>query len=251
MLASGLLIGAVWAIKATKFADLPFVQPTKNHSQDPSTQEEAFNKSKHSINDPASLWVVVNKGRKLPQTYVPADLVTPDVRIKSSDTKLRADTARALERMFAGAKAQGLTLMVTSAYRSYNYQQNLYSNYLKTQGQANTDATSARPGHSEHQTGLAVDISPASRKCELDTCFADTPEGVWTAENAHTYGFVVRYPNNKQQLTGYSFEPWHLRYVGPELAQQIKSNEITLEQFFGLTLFPAYPVNIYQLSAAD
>lgn len=246
------LLAAVWTMKTPELADLPFVSPTKNGSQTQSPEVEPFDKTQHSLNDPASLWVVVNKGRKLPSSYVPADLTTPAVRIRSgNEAKLRAEAARALEQMFSAAKDQGLTLMVTSAYRSYSYQQGLYSNYLKTQGQAYTDATSARPGHSEHQTGLAVDISPGSRKCELDTCFADTSEGVWTASNAHKYGFIIRYPQNKQPLTGYSFEPWHLRYVGTELAQQITSGDKTLEQFFEMTIFPAYPSKIYQLTETN
>lgn len=252
LLAGAALAVVVWLANEPDFRALPFTSPAKESKQKPSSETERFDKSKHSLEDPASLWVVVNKGRKLPASYVPADLVTPAVRIRSgSEAKLRADAARALEQMFSAAKSQGLTLMVTSAYRSYNYQRGIYSNYLKTQGQAYTDATSARPGHSEHQTGLAADISPGSRKCELDTCFADTPEGIWTAKNVHAYGFIIRYPEGKQEITGYSFEPWHLRYVGPELAQQINSSGKTLERFFDLTLFPTYPAKIYQLSATD
>lgn len=252
LVAGAAVVGLLWLSKEPKLADLPFAPSPKEDTRTPSADSEPFNKSRYSLDDPASLWVVVNKGRKLPVSYVPADLTAPAVRIRSgNDAKLRAEAARALEQMFTAAKGQGMTLMVTSAYRSYSYQQDVYSNYLKTQGQADTDATSARPGHSEHQTGLAVDISPGSRKCELDTCFAQTPEGAWTAKNAHTYGFIIRYPESMQELTGYSFEPWHLRYVGPELAQQISSEGKTLEQFFNLTNFPSYPSKIYQLGATN
>lgn len=210
-----------------------------------------FDKSKYSVNDPASIWVIANKGRKLPSSYVPSPLVTPDVAVRDSGSRMREDAARALEKMFADAKQENLPLRITSGYRSYSYQVSVYNYYVATQGQLETDRTSARPGHSEHQTGLAVDISPSSRKCELDQCFAATPEGKWVAANAHKYGFIIRYPEDKESLTGYTFEPWHIRYVGLELAEKIYESNQTLEQFFGLPNYGDYPQNIYYLASGN
>ncbi len=109
------------------------------------------------------------------------------------------------------------------------------------QGKAVADTQSARPGFSEHQTGLAADIEPASRTCEVQECFGDTPEGQWVAANAYKYGFVIRYPKDMQHVTGYIYEPWHVRYVGKKLAEQMhKEGVATLEQFFGLENAPDY-----------
>lgn len=131
--------------------------------------------------------------------------------------------------------------MLSSGYRSYNYQTSLYSNYVKNEGQTAADTQSARPGHSEHQTGLAADIEPASRNCEVDQCFATTPEGKWLAANAYTYGFIIRYPADKVDVTGYEYEPWHIRYIGAPLATELHNQGIeTLEEFFGVSGGPSY-----------
>lgn len=202
-------------------------------------QSTGFNKSLYSTDDPNSIWVVANKSRALePTNYVPADLVTPNLplRVPGNETmQLRKEAAAALEQMFAAAKQENLNLMVSSAYRSYSYQANLYGGYVKSVGRAEADKTSARPGHSEHQTGLSVDVEPTTKKCELDTCFADTPEGQWVAANAYRYGFIIRYTKDKVGVTGYEYEPWHLRYVGTVLAAEMHSQSIeTLEEFFDL-----------------
>jgi D-alanyl-D-alanine carboxypeptidase len=212
-----------------------------------------FNKTQHSINDPASIWVVVNKGRVLPDTYVPADLVTPHVPLRLAENEpemyLRQAAASALEKMSADADTQGIHLMLASAYRSYRLQVGLYNGYVKTQGQNSADASSARPGHSEHQTGLAADLEPQNRKCEVELCFSDTKEGRWLAKNAYEYGFIIRYQKGQEILTGYEYEPWHVRYVGNDLALQIHKSGQTLEQFFGLTAYSDYPKTYYQLAA--
>jgi len=209
-------------------------------------QAQGFDKQRFSLTDPASPWVIANKHRPLqPKSYAPDDLVVPDIPLRldtsSEEMKLRKPAAEALKEMYDAAKADGLTLMVSSGYRSYNYQVNLYNYYVKQQGQATADSQSARPGYSEHQTGLAVDVEPSSRKCEVETCFAETPEGQWVAANAYKYGFVVRYPENAQNITGYIYEPWHIRYVGKALAAEIhKQGNPTLEQFFGIEAAPNY-----------
>lgn len=199
-----------------------------------------FNKALHSTSDPASQWVVVNKSRPLnPLTYTPTDLVLPDVatRYPAGEASLVASsTAKALEHLFAGAKLDNINLMLTSGYRSYAYQTDVYNGYVSSIGRVETDKVSARPGYSEHQTGLAADIEPTNYKCELDACFATTPEGKWLVANAYKYGFIIRYPADKTAATGYSFEPWHVRYVGTLLTTEMHNRSIeTLEEFFNLS----------------
>ena len=215
--------------------------------------QSSFNKKQYSINDPSSLWVIVNKGRVLPSAYVPSNLVTPDVPLRlsasSSEMHVRADTAQALQAMFTAASSQGIKLMLASGYRSYTEQVGLYNGYVAGQGQAAADLSSARPGHSEHQTGLAADVEPASRTCEVEQCFDATPEGQWLAANTHKYGFIIRYQKGQESLTGYEYEPWHIRYVGIALAAQIKASGQTLEQFFDLPAYADYSANSYQLKS--
>ncbi|MBI1952193.1 M15 family metallopeptidase [Candidatus Saccharibacteria bacterium] len=210
-----------------------------------------FNKSQYSVNDPASLWVVVNKGRILPSDYVPADPVVPNVSLNESASSdnmhLRRDAATALEKLTSAASGESIKLMLVSGYRSYATQQSVYSGYVSSQGKAYADATSAQPGHSEHQTGLAADLGAISGKCQLEPCFGDMAEGKWLAANAHDYGFIIRYQKNKTNLTGYDYEPWHLRYVGVELAAVLNKADQTLEQFFSLPAYPSYSSQIYQL----
>jgi D-alanyl-D-alanine carboxypeptidase len=208
--------------------------------------QPAFNRQQSSLDEPASIWVVVNKHRPLqPPSYAPTDLITPTIPLRLPGNKdemlLRSEPALALGEMYQAGKQDGLDLMVASAYRSYNYQKGLYNGYVARQGQAVADSQSARPGYSEHQTGLAVDLEPTSRKCEVEACFADTPEGKWLAANAYKYGFIIRYPKDKQAITGYIYEPWHLRYVGKVLAAELhKRGNPTLEEFFNLGAAPDY-----------
>ncbi len=223
--------------------------PTADQSGPPPAPESAaqFNKNQYPTDAAASLWAVVNKGRALPSGYVPANLAVPDVSLRlsasSSEMQLRADAAAALEQMFAAAKAAGINLMLSSGYRSYSEQVGLYNSYAQTYGQSAADTFSARPGHSEHQTGLAADVEPSSRHCEVNQCFADTPEGQWLAANSYKYGFIIRYTKDNQNLTGYEYEPWHVRYIGTALAQQINHSGQTLEQFFSLPIYTTYPAN--------
>lgn len=204
-----------------------------------STTPSGFDKKQYSTTDPTSIWVIVNKPLPLnPIDYAPKDLVTPNVPLRvpgNESMQVRAVTAGALKKLFAGAKDAGYNLMLSSGYRSYTYQVNLYDGYVQNSSKAEADKTSARPGHSEHQTGLAADIEPASKNCEVETCFADTPEGKWLAANAYKYGFIIRYPADKVDVTGYDYEPWHVRYVGVDLATEMHDTGVkTLEEFFGV-----------------
>ncbi|WOH18274.1 M15 family metallopeptidase [Paenarthrobacter sp. GOM3] len=183
------------------------------------------------LGDPAGLSVLVNKSRPLnPARYAPGDLVNA----RGSGQYLRAEAAAWLNGLFQGAADAGTGgLAVVSGYRSYAQQQQLYAYYVSIYGQAQADLISARPGYSEHQTGLAVDVGNANGSCGLSTCFGDTAAGMWVAANAYKYGFIVRYPNGYTGTTGYSYEPWHLRYVGVDLANDMKRRGIpTMEHYF-------------------
>lgn len=210
-----------------------------------SSQAPADAQPQADINSPQSYQVVVNKTRPLnPVSYTPTDLAFPKVPLRvpgHESMQLRAQAARSLEALFAGAKQSGLDLMLASGYRSYDYQVGLYNGYVASKGQAVADTQSARPGYSEHQTGLGLDVEPVSKKCELETCFAETSEGKWVAQHAHEYGFIIRYPEGKEAVTGYIYEPWHLRYVGIPIATEMRQKGIaTLEEFFGLPPAPHY-----------
>jgi D-alanyl-D-alanine carboxypeptidase len=187
---------------------------------------------KYTIDNQDSIYYIVNKQRALPSGYVPDNLVT----IKGA--QLRSDTAAAMNTLLSAAAAAGINLRIISGYRSYYYQQSVYNNYVKKDGQAKADTYSARPGHSEHQTGLAADLGTGT--CDLSICFGDTAAGKWLLNNSYKYGFIVRYPKGKENLTGYQYEPWHIRYLGVDLATSVRSSGLTLEQYFGLPAATSY-----------
>ncbi|MEI5585242.1 M15 family metallopeptidase, partial [Agromyces sp. CCNWLW208] len=208
-------------------------RPSPTATATPEPVIPPFDKAARSIDDPASIWVVVDKLRPLqPAEYEPADLVPVPVA-HTWEPVLRQEAADAVVAMFGAASQEaGLALASNSAYRSFGAQQNIYDG---------DDELTARPGFSEHQTGLAIDVGAESGVCSLDVCFADTPEGQWLRDNAHRFGFVLRYPADKQAVTGYQFEPWHFRYVGTDLAAEMRKQGITtLEEFFGLPPAPEY-----------
>ncbi|WP_306422748.1 M15 family metallopeptidase [Paenarthrobacter aurescens] len=198
----------------------------------------------HSLTDPTSPWVVVNKHRPLnPQDFVPADLVQPNVRLAVSGeaSLLNSTTAAAAEKMFAAAATEGVVMTLASGYRSYSTQVATYGGYVTSTGQAAADRASARPGHSEHQTGWSFDIGDGGGACSFQPCFAEQPAAVWAKANAHRFGFVVRYPWMFHDTTGYFYESWHLRYIGVEAATDMANRGIaTLEEYFGLEAAPDY-----------
>jgi D-alanyl-D-alanine carboxypeptidase len=182
------------------------------------------------------MWVVVNKSRALdPSTYDPPDLVYPPVA-NVNDQPVRREVSEALTALFAAARSEaGLEFRLQSGYRSYQMQVNDYAGDVAAHGRAYADMDTARPGFSEHQTGLAVDISAASGRCTLNACFGQMPEGQWLAANAWRFGFLLRYPEDKVAVTGYTYEPWHFRYVGVPLATELhNTGTTTLEEFFGV-----------------
>lgn len=191
--------------------------------------------------DTSTITYLVNREYPLPEGFVPEGLTTPDVLFPFSDTtidkaKMTPEAGNALALLFDAAYDEAkLTLYGVSAYRSYSRQYTIYATNLVTQGIAHTNRYSAAPGRSEHQTGLAIDISCASEGFGLETTFADTPEGIWVAENAHRFGFILRYPKDKEDITGYNYEPWHIRYVGTELAEYLYKTGLTLDEYYGVT----------------
>ena len=145
---------------------------------------------------------------------------------------MRAEAADAFMKLAGDAAAQGLDIVMTTAYRSYDYQSVLWNNNVNRYGnEIDANVISAKPGQSEHQTGLAVDISTADIGYQLLESFADTDEGKWIAEHAHEYGFILRYLEGKSDITGYVYEPWHIRYVGKTAAAEIKDSGLTLEEY--------------------
>ena len=224
-------------------SNTPKPTPTKTPPPTPTpTPTPTFNKSLYSIDDPNSIWVVADKLRQLnPADWEPPDLVEVPVTYVNQPF-MRQVASDAVVQMFAAFTSEtGLSMASQSAYRSYGSQQDVYAGWVASLGQEAADLTSARPGFSEHQTGLSIDISADPANCSLDQCFADTPQGQWLAANAWRFGFVLRYPNGYTQITGYEFEPWHYRYVGPELATELHDTGVmTLEEFFGLPPAPTY-----------
>ncbi|RXZ83553.1 D-alanyl-D-alanine carboxypeptidase family protein [Paenibacillaceae bacterium] len=187
------------------------------------------------ILNPSSTVALVNKQRYLPGDYEPDDLVVPDIPFSFSgdDPKkqMRQVAATALEKLFAAAEEDGIELKAVSGYRSYARQTEIFNRNANVKGEEEANRTSARPGQSEHQTGLAMDISSASVGYDLVQRYGTTPEGIWLKENAPQYGFIIRYEENTEKITGYSYEPWHVRYVGVYIAGQIASQGVTLEQY--------------------
>lgn len=178
------------------------------------------------IFDPSSLTVCVNRKSTLSSDYKPTDLVLPDVRAVNSSNRLymRKEAASALEELFKAAEDENYYLYAVSGYRSYSYQKSIYNPY---------SGYSAPAGASEHQLGLAMDITLAKYNGTLSVDFGNTKEGKWVKENAHKYGSIIRYLQGKEDITGYNYEPWHLRYLGVDLATELYEKNITLEEYYG------------------
>lgn len=219
----------------------PSDSPTPSATPTPTpTPTPTFPLDQFDIDSAASIQVVVNKLRPLnPLDYAPADLVALNV---IGGGQLRAEAASQMQALLAAHTAEtGLEMQSLSTYRSYGRQVDVYNGWVSSLGQEGADLTSARPGHSEHQTGLAMDLGAVPSQCNLDQCFADTTQGQWLAANSWRFGFIIRYPDGSTPITGYEFEPWHVRYVGVPLATEIRdTGVVTLEEMFGLPAAPTY-----------
>lgn len=157
--------------------------------------------------------LIVNKTYSLPADYAP---------------QLSETAKAAFDQLQADAKKEGLNLYIGSSFRDYDYQVKIYHNYSDLYGWEMADTFSARPGHSEHQTGLTIDCNT------IDDAFGETPEATWLAEHCADYGFIIRFPKGKEEITGYKYEPWHIRYVGVETAKEINALGLTLEEYLGV-----------------
>lgn len=182
-----------------------------------------------------SLLVLVNQNYRLDEFYAPTDFVPVEVPVtpysQVNTNYLRRDAADATELLFSKAQEAGYELTLRTGYISYSVQKNLYNQDVYEMGLEYADKFNSRPGHSEHQTGLAIDITTPSINNELSLEFADTEEGKWVLAHAHEYGFIIRYPENRESEVGYFYEPYHLRYVGVEVATEIFENNWTLEDY--------------------
>lgn len=185
---------------------------------------------------PTSPLVLVDHHRWLPAGWSPPDLVVPAVPFNFAGDHekrhLRRGAASALERLVTAAALEGLSIVGVSGYRSENTQADLWHRAVRRVGEAQASRTNARPGHSEHQTGLAIDVVDEGGSCLLEECFAATPTGAWLAVNAHRFGYLIRYPAGAETITGYRHEPWHLRFVGPT-ATEIVTRDLTLDEYLG------------------
>ena len=176
--------------------------------------------------------VLANRDHLLSEDYIPSDLVKLTCRkISSTPIEMREAAAQALSDMFDAAKADGVTLYAHSGYRSYRTQKTIYYNRLKSNN-GKDDGVVAYPGSSDHQTGLGIDvINKAGIGKRFTSAFAKTKEGMWVAEHCWSYGFIIRYEREKEELTRITWEPWHLRYVGVQVAQYMRANHLCLEEF--------------------
>lgn len=189
------------------------------------------------VENPYEVLSLVNKSYSLPDNYEPYDLTVPNVRFpfEEDDPKkqLRKVAADALEEMFNDADKDGVELYAQSGFRSFARQEAIFAANVERHGEEKANTYSAKPGESEHQTGLVMDVTSRTIGFTLEIEFEDTLEGKWIKDNAHNYGFIIRYPEGKESITKYQYEPWHLRYVGKVAATEITENNMTLEEYLG------------------
>ena len=186
------------------------------------------------LEDDGDLLVLVNKYYTVSMDYKPADLVTIDNKYGTyTDMEMKDVAYEAYKKLYEDAAAEGFNLKLCSTMRSYNTQKTLFNNSLNNRGRETTNVRSAYPGRSEHHTGLAIDVTSASMGWGLTQDFINYPDGQWINDHCYEYGFIVRYPQGKPDITGYAYEPWHLRYVGIDVATYIMANDLTLEEYLG------------------
>lgn len=181
----------------------------------------------YSTEEAASLTVVVNKKHKLPSDYAP-------ILETVAGFDMRTEAAQAMQSLLTAAQDAGVPMKIISGYRSYETQVSTYQYWVDQDGKAQADRSSARAGHSEHQTGLAADLGMPDGSCELLICFGDTAQGKWLADHAQDYGFIIRYESDTESKTGYQYEPWHIRYLGTETANAVVASGKTLDEYFGV-----------------
>lgn len=173
--------------------------------------------------------IIVNKFNYLPEGYMPEDLIKMGLQYAFSGKQIREEVYDNFRRLVKTAKLEDLTIVANSTFRTYDYQESLYNRYKRDYGKEYADNYAARPGYSEHQTGLAIDVSTLNSTMDN---FEETEEFSWLQDHAHEYGFILRYPKGKEYITGYNYESWHYRYVGVEIATKIHELGITFDEYY-------------------
>lgn len=191
--------------------------------------KDKFYENIKEVKNPNDTLVLVNKNNKLKDDFIPSDLIKLDLNYSNDEKYLKKETALAFYELSSDAKKLGYRIIVVSAYRSYTYQEKLFDYYVKEKGINYALNCSAKAGHSEHQTGLAIDVEGSNFDYDL---FSESKEFEWMKDNAHKYGFILRYPKGKEDITGFKYEPWHYRYVGKDIAKYIYEKNITFEEYF-------------------
>ena len=193
--------------------------------------EKEFVKTKSASRD----ILLVNKNNSLAGNYLPLNLIVPAVPFSFEGFQekklMQEQAAEALEELFTEAQADNIDLYAVSGYRSYQRQESIFKRQVARYGLLQANQVSARPGESEHQTGLAMDVTSPQVNFKLVQDFGTTKAGQWLQEHAAQFGFIIRYPTGKEEITGYQYEPWHIRYVGTKVAQKIVSRGLTLEEY--------------------
>ena len=206
-----------------------------------------------SANVIESYAILVNKNSALPSDYVPSDLVRPDVAyapgVVESRKQMRSDAAHALEELFKAAADDGIELLAISGYRSYWTQNDIYNRRLSETSLDYVSLYVAKPGQSEHQTGLAMDLG-CEGYTDLTERFAETPAYAWLSEHAHEYGFIIRYPKDGTDETGYAYEPWHIRYLG-DIAEDVYESGLTLEAWYAEKLSQSKPLTSFEFPVTE
>lgn len=188
----------------------------------------------HTYDDGSKL-ILVNKQFAVSSDFYPSDMVAVDGSLSTNQgLSFKREAYDAYLKMLADANSQGINFLICSTYRSYWTQESIYFSHINAYGVDYTNTVSAYPGRSEHHTGWAVDITSKNMGYDLLESFIDYPEGQWINDHCHEYGFIIRYPKDKTHITGYAYEPWHLRYVGVDVATEIMSKGITLEEYLGV-----------------
>ena len=208
--------------KPTKSTEQPKVQEKVGKVESPEVDDAGYALVKGTITEPTYIdgVLIANKKYPLPASYNPGE---------------DKEALKAYKDMEKAAKKAGFTITAFSGFRSYDYQKELYDKYVARDGKGNADRYSARPGHSEHQTGLAFDIGEVGREdLWLTAAFGETPAGQWLIQNAHQYGFILRYPEGKEKITGFMYESWHFRYLGQDMATNVYKSGKTLEEYLGI-----------------
>lgn len=218
-----------------------YYEPEMTNSQSERYIQQGQSLRKLSVETDASNYrVLVNREYPMDEDFMPSGLVIPNVDFVYYGDKeilhMEVYAAAALETMFAAAEKKDIILKAVSGYRSYESQKKIYEGNVDEKGQESTDLVSAEPGTSEHQTGLAIDVTGYFTGSMLEENFADSKEGQWLAKHCYEYGYIIRYPEDKTEITGYSYEPWHIRYVGKELASYLHEKDWTLEEYYRNTL---------------